>query len=78
MPSERDNGAAATRPEVALVPIALRPREAAAALGLSRRTLSTITADRTSGIPHCRIGGCVLYPSREWADWIASRIEKPR
>lgn len=73
-----DRNGAATRPEVAIVPIALRPREAAAALGVSRRTLSTLTADRESGIPHVRLGGCLLYPSRELQDWLASRVKRPR
>jgi len=53
--------------------LALRPRDAAAALGIGTRKLWEITADRTSGIPHVRIGRSVLYPTRELADWLADR-----
>ncbi len=62
-----------------LVPtIGLRPADACKALGISRRTLSAWTADRTLALPHCRIGGCIVYPERELRDWLAARIERPR
>ncbi len=41
-------------------PLALRPREAAAAMGIGRRKLWEITAARTGGIPHVRVGRSVL------------------
>ena len=56
--------------------LALRPREAASALGISARKLWEITADRTSGIPHCRFGKAVIYPVGLLAAWLASRVEK--
>jgi hypothetical protein len=39
--------------------LALRPREAAQALGISQRLLAVFTADGT--IPHLRLGRVVLY-----------------
>ena len=51
--------------------LAMRPREAAKALGIGARKLWEITADRTSGIPHFRCGRSVLYPTRELQDWLA-------
>ena len=56
--------------------LALRPREAAKALGIGPRKLWEITADTTSGIPHCRFGKCIVYPVRELADWLAERAAK--
>ena len=56
--------------------LSLRPREAAKALGVSERVLWSWTADRTSGIPHFRKGRVVLYPVRELADWLTSRLKK--
>lgn len=56
--------------------LALRPREAAKALGVSERVLWSWTADRTSGIPFVRKGRCVLYPVRDLRDWLTSRLEK--
>lgn len=49
--------------------LALRPKEAAAALGVSPRTLWTWTD--AGEIPHVRRGGTVLYPVdavRRWLD----------
>lgn len=49
--------------------LALRPREAAAALGVSERTLWTWTA--SGEIPHIRRGKTILYPIdtlRRWLD----------
>ena len=52
--------------------LALRPDEAAQAIGISPRKLWEITADQTSGIPHFRLGRVVLYPIRELQDWLAT------
>jgi len=41
-------------------PLALRPRDAAVALGISERLLWSKT--NCGEIPHCRIGRTVLYP----------------
>jgi predicted DNA-binding transcriptional regulator AlpA len=53
--------------------LALRPKHAAAALGIGERKLWEITADRSSGIPHVRLGRAIVYPVRELADWLAER-----
>lgn len=56
------------------VPIlGLRPVDAARAIGVSPRKLWEITADRGSGIPHCRFGKAIVYPIRELEDWLAKR-----
>ena len=61
---------AAPRP----VPVlGLRPREAATAIGISERKLHELTADRDSGIPVVRLGGCVLYPAAELSSWLAEQ-----
>ena len=56
--------------------LALRPKDAARALGIGQRKLWEITADRTSGIPHVRCGRSILYPVRELKDWLADRAGK--
>ena len=61
-----------------IAPLALRPPEAAKALGIGVRKLWEITADRTSGIPHVRLGKAVVYPIRELADWLTSKVPKHR
>ena len=53
--------------------LALRPKDAARALGIGERKLWEITADRTSGIPHVRLGKAILYPIRELRDWLAQQ-----
>ena len=58
--------------------LALRPKDAAKALGIGERKLWELTADRTSGIPHVRFGRSILYPVRELADWLAERAAKGR
>ena len=52
-------------------PLALAPRDAARAIGVSERTLWTYT--RTHGVPHVRLGRRILYPVRELTEWLASR-----
>ncbi|MEX1028281.1 MAG: helix-turn-helix domain-containing protein [Candidatus Paceibacterota bacterium] len=51
--------------------LALRRAEAAAALGVSDRTLDMWT--RSGDIPHIRRGGCLLYPVAELAEWLAAQ-----
>lgn len=49
--------------------IALRPSEAAAALGISQRTLWSLTSQGV--VPHVRLNTAVRYPVdalREWAN----------
>lgn len=50
--------------------LALRPKEAAVALGISARKLWEITADRTSGIPFKRLGKAVVYPVDALRAWL--------
>ena len=57
------------------VRLALRPPEAAAALGISERKLWEITADKTSGIPHVKLGKAVLYPVAGLEAWLAERTK---
>ncbi len=59
-----------------VLPLALRPKEAARALGISERKLWSITADRSSGIPHVRFGRSVLYPVAELRQWLSKSINK--
>lgn len=56
--------------------LGLRPKEAARAIGVSDRKLWEITADRDSGIPHVRFGGCIVYPARALADWLDEQARK--
>lgn len=49
--------------------LALRPKEAAAALGLSERTLRAILP----AIPHVRLAGAILIPVEELRQWLAER-----
>jgi len=52
--------------------LALRPREAAKALGISERTLWTLT--RAGEIPHVRLGRAVLYSIDALRAWLAARV----
>jgi len=54
-----------------LPPLAMRPRDAARALGISERTLWTWT--KVGIVPHVRLGSCVLYPTDLLRDWLAKR-----
>lgn len=42
------------------LPLAMRPKTAARAIGVSERTLWTLT--KRGDIPHAKIGGCTVYP----------------
>ena len=55
--------------------LALRPKDAAKALGIGERKLWEVTADQTSGIPHVRFGKAILYPVRELTDWLAEQAK---
>ena len=56
-------------PAVTSTALALRPREAAKALGISERMLWSLTAPRGT-IPAVRIGTCVLYPVTGLQTWL--------
>jgi predicted DNA-binding transcriptional regulator AlpA len=61
-----------------LVPLSLRPRDAAKALGISERTLWGLTAPR-GPIPCLRVGPgkrrTVLYPVAELQAWLSQQAE---
>ena len=62
-------------PEVRLADrLALRPREAAAVLGISERTLRKILP----GLPHVRLDGAVLIPVDLLRRWLDERAEDCR
>ncbi len=68
----RDDATAIDAP----IRLALRPKEAAQALGISPRTLWSITADQSSGIPFVRLSAkAIVYPTRELADWLTDRVK---
>ncbi len=57
-------------PAIPPTALALRPREAAKALGISERMLWSLTTPRGT-IQSVRVGSCVLYPVtglRAWLD----------
>ncbi len=54
--------------------IALRPKEAAAALGVSERTLRQMLPE----MPHTRRGGVVLIPVRALVQWLEGEAAAQR
>jgi excisionase family DNA binding protein len=54
-------------------PLALRPRDAAAALGISPSTLDRLTRD--GQIPHVKINRLVLYRVDSLRQWLKDREE---
>ncbi len=72
MSSERNESIKGSR----VVPVlALRPKEAAKAIGIGERKLWEITADTTSGIPHVRLGKAIVYPVEDLRRWLAERAK---
>ena len=53
--------------------LALRPAEAARALGVAERTLRDWM--RNEGLPFVRVGGAVLVPTAQLRAWLAQRLE---
>jgi hypothetical protein len=51
--------------------IALRPREAARAVGVS---LGTLMSWRDVGLPHVCVGRCILVPVSELRTWLSSQV----
>lgn len=51
--------------------LAMRPREAAKAIGVSERTLWTWT--HNNEIPHIRMGKAILYPINGLRKWLESK-----
>ena len=54
--------------------LALRPREAAAALGISERKLWSLT--QAGNVPHVKLDRVTLYPVAALEDWLARRADK--
>lgn len=60
----------------AIAPLALRPRDAAAALGISERLLQDWA--KHQALPCIRIGQVVLYPVDEIRQWLRQRaLDEP-
>lgn len=55
--------------------VALRPSEAAAAMGISPRTLAQMLADRRCTLPRTKIGNVVLIPCDGLRAWIAEQAD---
>lgn len=53
--------------------LALRPRDAAVALGIGERLLWSKT--NAGEIPHVRIGRAVLYPVESLRQWLLEQVE---
>ena len=53
--------------------LALRPKEAAQALGISERLLWAKT--NCGEIPHCRIGRAIVYPVDLLREWLAQQAK---
>jgi excisionase family DNA binding protein len=62
--------------EEKIEPLALRPRDAAAALGISPSTLDRLTKD--GQIPHVKINRLVLYRVDSLRQWLKDREEGGR
>lgn len=57
------------------LPLAMRPKVAARAIGVSERTLWTMA--KRGSIPHARIGGCVVYPTAPLLRWLEEITKNP-
>lgn len=56
-----------------LQPLALRPRQAAKALGIGERLLWSLT--NRGEIPHLRLGRTIVYPVDRLRVWLAERCD---
>ena len=57
------------------LPLAMRPKVAARAIGVSERTLWTLT--QRGEIPFTRIGNCVIYPTGPILRWLEEQTIHP-
>lgn len=55
-------------------PLALRPRDAAKALGIGQRKLWELT--KAGMIPHLKVGTCTVYPVDELRAWLQAESRK--
>lgn len=67
MPSDTNTPATPPMPNQ----LALRPRDAARALGIGERLLWSET--KAGRIPHTRIGTAIIYPVDQLRSWLAER-----
>jgi excisionase family DNA binding protein len=63
-------------PKAADSALALRPRDAARALGISERTLWTLT--KQGRVPHLRFGKAVRYPVHLLRTWMEQQVGEVR
>jgi len=68
------SSASQTTRDAAAPVLALRPREAAAALGIGERLLWSKT--NAGDIPHLRIGKAVVYPVEALNRWLVEQVEE--
>ena len=61
-------------PGVLPLRLALRPKEAAKALGIGERLLWSMT--NRGQIPHARAGKAILYPVDELQRWLSEQAQK--
>ena len=59
---------------ISTLTLALRPKEAAKALGIGERKLWAMT--NSGELPHARIGRAVIYPVRELQEWLSDQTGK--
>jgi excisionase family DNA binding protein len=59
-----------------IAPLSLRPREAAAALGLSVSTVERLT--KAGELPCVKLGRSVLYPMAMLEEFLRARAERAR
>jgi len=59
---------------ISTLKLALRPKEAAKALGIGERKLWAMT--NSGELPHARIGRAVIYPVRELQEWLSDQTGK--
>lgn len=53
--------------------LALRPKDAARALGIGTRLLWTLTNQNL--IPHTRLGRTIIYPVQQLEKWLSDRVD---
>jgi hypothetical protein len=61
-------------PRPAVPVLALRPKDAAKALGIGERKLWEMT--KLNQIPHVKHGACVMYPVAMLEKWLAAEAAK--
>lgn len=57
------------------LPLAMRPKVAARAIGVSERTLWSMA--KRGVIPHAKIGNCTVYPTAAILEWLVAITENP-